>query len=208
MDRPGAVQTVIIAAHLAPPKSDPNDLAIETMNGVLGGGFTSRINMNLREDKHWSYGAGSGITAARGPRPFVVSAPVQTDKTKESLQELIKEVNGIRGDKPATPDELDKVKKQRTLTLAGRWETMGAVGGSLTEIVRFGLPDDYYRTFADRVNGLTLQNIQSAASSVIQPQSLVWVIVGDRSKIETGIRELNIGPVRFLDPNGNVLPEK
>jgi zinc protease len=208
MDRPGAVQTVIIAAHVAPPKSDPNDLAIETMNGVLGGGFTSRINMNLREDKHWSYGAGSGVTAARGPRPFVISAPVQTDKTKESLQEVMKEVNGIRGDRPVTADELDKVKKQRTLTLAGRWETMGAVGASLTEITRFGLPDDYYRTFADRVNGLTLQNIQSAASSVIQPQSLVWVIVGDRSKIEVGIRELNIGPVRFLDPNGNVLPEK
>ncbi len=208
LDRPGAVQSVILAAHVAPPKSDPNDLAIETMIGVLGGGFTSRINMNLREDKHWSYGAGSSVVAARGPRPFVVQAPVQTDKTKESLQEVIKEVTGIRGDKPATPDELDKVKKQRTLTLAGRWETMGSVGGSLSEMVRFGLPDDYYRTFADRVNGLTLQHLQSAATSVIHPQSLVWVIVGDRAKIEAGIRELNIGPVRFLDPNGNVLPEK
>ena len=138
------------------------------MNNVLGGMFISRVNMNLREDKHWSYGAGTFFFDARGQRPFIAYAPVQTDKTKESLQELAKELKGIRGEKPVTADELQTAKNGLVLTLSGRWETARAVAGSLGEIVRFGFPDDYYASYPGKVRATTLADV-AAAASVIQP---------------------------------------
>ncbi len=106
MDRPGSLQSVIIAGNLAPPKANPNEVAIQTMNGVLGSDFSSRVNMNLREDKHWAYGAYTFFRDARGQRPFIAYAPVQTDKTKEAVVELDKELRGIVKDRPIEPAEL------------------------------------------------------------------------------------------------------
>src|SRR6185503_19487833 len=117
MDRPGSLQSVIIAGNLAPPKANPNEVAIQTMNAVLGSDFGSRVNMNLREDKHWAYGAGTFIRDARGPRPFIAYAPVQTDKTRESIVELQKELRDIGGARPAQPAELERAKASLTLTL-------------------------------------------------------------------------------------------
>jgi len=204
MDRPGAIQSVILAAHVAPPKANPQEIAIETMNTVLGADFTSRINMNLREDKHWSYGALTLLWDARGQRPFVVYASVQTDKTKESMSEIGKELNGILGSVPVTEDELARAKASETLTLPGRWETMSAVGDSIGEIVRFGLSDDYFNTFSQRVRALGLNDVNDAAKKVVHPGNLVWVVVGDREKIEPGIQELNIGEISLIDGDGNV----
>ena len=205
MDRPGAVQSVIIAGHISPPRSDPDDIPIRTMNRILGGDFTSRINMNLREDKHWSYGAGSVVFDARGQRPFVVFAPVQSDKTKESMAEVKKEVEGMLGPIPMTEDELAKAKASLTLTLPGQWETMGAVAGSIQEIVRFGLPDTYFDDYSARVNALALTDLNRAARGVVKPDSLVWVVVGDRAKIEESVRSLQIGPMQVLDSEGRPL---
>ncbi len=205
MDKPGAVQSAIFAAHVAPPKSDPNDIAIETMNIILGGMFTSRINMNLREGKHWSYGSRSFLVGARGQRPFMVNAPVQTDKTKESMIEILKELNEMAGARPATEDELSKAQKNRTLRLPGSWETLNAVGNSINDIVRYGLPDNYYETYPAKIAALNLNDMASAAKQVIHPQNLVWVVVGDRAKIEAGIRELNFGEIRYIDTNGNLI---
>jgi zinc protease len=202
IDRPDSIQSVILAGSASPPKSDPNHLAIETMNTILGGNFASRINLNLREDKHWSYGSGSSVRDARGQCPFFVIAQVQSDKTKESMVELDKELHGVLGDRPITPDELTMAQKLRTLTLPGRWETIGAVSGSIGEIVRFGLPDDYYATFPDRIRALTADDLAKAAQTVVHPDQLIWVIVGDRAKIEPGIRALNWAPVQFLNPDG------
>lgn len=204
VDRPGAIQSVILAGHVAPPKRNPDEIAIETMNTILGGDFTARINMNLREDKHWSYGAGSLFWDARGQRPFIVYAPVQTDRTKESLQELVKELTGILGVRPPTEDELDRAKKSRTLTLPGSWETNNAVLGSLAELVQYGLEDDYFDTYAERVRALGLREIRGVAEKTIHPDRIVWVVVGDREKIEAGIRELNLGPIVEIDADGNV----
>ena len=102
----------------APPTNNPDEIAIETMNTILGGSFTSRINMNLREDKHWSYGARSMLLDAKGQRMFFAYAPVQSDKTKESIVEIDKELRGILGDRPPTPEELDKAQKNQTLATA------------------------------------------------------------------------------------------
>ncbi len=204
LDRPGSIQSAILAMHIAPPKANPDEIAIETMNTVLGGDFTARVNMNLREDKHWSYGARSLIWDARGQRPFLVYAPVQADKTKEAMQEISAELTGIIGERPVSADELDRAIKSQTLTLPGSWETNGAVLGSINEIVRFGYADDYFDTYADRIRALTLTKVQAAAQKNLQPDKVVWVVVGDRESIEPGIRELGFGRIQEIDADGNV----
>jgi zinc protease len=205
MDRPGALQSVIFAGHLAPPRANPQEEAIETMNMVLGGNFISRMNMNLREDKHWAYFARTFIVDARGQRPFFAITPVQTDKTKESVAEVLKELKGILGEIPVTEDEVSRAKAAQTLTLPGRWEAMSAVMSSVAEIVRFGLPDDYYQTYADSIRAVGLGAVETAADTVVHPGNLVWVVVGDREKIESTIRELGIGEIQVLNPDGTVM---
>lgn len=208
MDRPGSLQSIIFAGHVAPPKSNPNEQAIEMMNNILGGEFTSRVNMNLREDKHWAYGAFTLLWDARGQRPFIVYAPVQTDKTKESMAEITKELNDVIGSRPPTAEEFKKTRTNRILQLPGSWETNGAVGGSISDIVRFGFPDDYYDTYPEKIRKLKLNEISTAAKTVVHPGNLIWVVVGDREKIEPGIKELGYGQIRLLDGDGNVLVEQ
>ena len=174
------------------------------MNEVLGGSFNARINMNLREDKHWSYGARSMLIDAEGQRPFLVYAPVQTDQTSASMAEIYREVSEIRGERPPTPDEVARAKDKSTLTLAGRWETANAVADSLAEMVRFGLPDDYWNRYPEQVRALSDEQISAAASDVVKPDVLVWVVVGDRTKIEKGIRELDYGEIIMMDADGNI----
>src|SRR5690606_8503142 len=157
--------------------------------------FTSRINMNLREDKHWSYGAFSLALDARGQRPFIAYAPVQADRTAESLREMARELEDIRGARPVTGTELRLAQNQATLTLAGQWERNAAVAGSIAGLIRFGLPDDHYATYADRVRALGVEEVQAQAREVIRPEGLVWVGVGDLSSIEAGIRELDLGEI-------------
>jgi zinc protease len=205
VDRPDSEQSVIFAGNVAPPKNNDEEIAIEAMNEVLGGSFNARINMNLREDKHWSYGARSLLIDAEGQRPFLVYAPVQTDKTSESMAEIHRETTEIRGERPPTPDEVLRAKDKSTLTLAGRWETANAVADSLEEMVRFGLPDDYWNTYPDKVRALSDSQISKAAEDVVQPDGMVWVVVGDRARIEEGIRELGYGDIILMDADGNVL---
>ncbi len=205
IDRPDSAQSIIFAGQLAPPKGDPRNLQIEAMNDIIGGGFTSRINLNLREDKSWSYGARAILLDAAGQRPYYAFAPVQTDRTAESMAEIDKEIRGIRsgGSRPPTADELAKVTDQNTLTLPGRWETNGAVMASLIEMTRFDLPDDYWDTFADAVRAVGLSDVSAQADRVLQPDNLVWIVVGDRVRIEERIRALGLGDMRFLDADGN-----
>jgi len=205
LDRPGSLQSLIFAGHIAPPSNDPDDIAIEMMNTIFGGAFTSRINMNLREDKHWSYGASSFLMGARGQRPFVVYASVQTDKTKESMIEIKKELEQIKTIKPPTEEELNKNKQNEILALPGTWETMRSVLGSIVTIVKYNLPDDYYQKYPQKLQQLSLDDVKRATDRVIQPDKLVWVIVGDRSKIEKGIRELGYGEIHFVDSDGNLI---
>ena len=202
IDRPGSIQSLIFAGHVAPPKSDPQEIAIETMNTILGGSFTSRVNMNLREEKHWSYGARTIIASARGQSPFIAYAPVQSDKTKESMIEMAKELRGILGTRPITEEELQLAQQNETLKLPGSWEANGSVGKSIGEIVRFGLPEDYFTTYPGKVRALTLGDATKAAERVVHPDQLVWVVVGDRAKIEPGIKELGWGEIHLLDSNG------
>ncbi len=203
LDRPGSLQSIILAGQLVPPVANPDEIAFKTMIQILGGSFISRINMNLREDKHWSYGSYAFVPDARGQRPFLGYAPVQTDKTKESMAEMMKELKGIVGGKPVTPVELTQAQDGLTKTLSGEWETQGAVQGSIAEMVRFGLPDDYFKTFPGKVRALKATDVDANAKKTLTPDKLVWVVVGDRAKIESGIKELGWGDVKLLDPDGN-----
>jgi len=208
VDKPGAPQSMVVCGHAAPSSADPDAVAIETMNTILGGDFVSRINMNIRENKHWSYGAQSAIPNARGQRMFVVLAPVQSDKTKETMAEIRGELEGILGKKPVTNDEFANVKTSRVLSLPGQWETMAAVMGSLSSIVQYGLPDDYYRKYPALVRKLTIADVNKAAAKTVHPESVVWVVVGDRAQIEPKIRELGYTEVYVIDADGNPVGPK
>ncbi len=205
MDRPGSIQSIIFAGNLTVPKDNPEEVALQTLDNILGGQFTSRLNMNLREGKHWSYGARTMIYGARGQRPFFAFAPVQSDKTKESMVEMTKELGGILKDTPPTEEEVSKNKRQQVLELAGTWETMGAVGGSISEMVRYGLPDDYFNTYSDRVKALNLDGVKKAAADLVHPDRMIWVVVGDLAKVEAGIRELNYGEIRYINADGKLI---
>jgi zinc protease len=203
LDKPGASQSVILAGHVAVRPNTPQEIAVQAMNDDIGGTFSSRLNMNLREDKHWAYGAFSILVGARGQRPFIVFAPVQTDKTKESLAEVNKELRGILADRPVTEEELARIQANETLALPGSRETLNAVGSSIAELVQFGWPDNYYDTMAGKIRALKTSDLDAAAKQVIHPDNIVWVVVGDRAKIESGVRELNFGEIRFIDADGN-----
>jgi zinc protease len=202
LDRPGADQSVIFAGQLAPPRSNPDEIAIRAVNLILGGQSSARVNMNLREDKGWSYGAYSALVDARGERPLLVYAPVQTDKTAESITEMAAEISGIVGKRPPEAAELEQAQRSQTLSLPGRWEASGDVLASLNEIVRFGLPDDYWSTLSDRINGLSLVSVIATANKLIRPDDLVWVVVGDRTAVEPGLRDLGFDEIRAIDSEG------
>jgi zinc protease len=207
IDRPGSQQSILFAGLIATPKANPDEIATEAMNSIIGGAFTSRINMNLREDKHWSYGARSGLLNARGQRTFYILAGVQTDKTAESIQEVLKELRGYTSDQPTTEEELFKTVKSNTLSLSGRWETAASVLGDISQLVQYGLPDDYFREYPAAVNRLKSTDIDRIASKLIDPESLVWVVVGDRAIIEAGLQELGLGAIHLIDTEGNSLAD-
>ena len=202
IDRPGAQQSIVLAANIAPSPSDSDELAVESMNEVIGGSFTSRINMNLREDKGWAYGARTLILQTKEQRPFIAYAPVQTDKTAESIIEIKRELMEYLANNPVTEEELNKVKDNTTLSLPGRWETIRAISNDLSEIITYDLADDYWDQYSNNVRNLTRERLIDAAASTIKPEHLIWVIVGDRSKIEDSISVLSTQDIKILDRNG------
>jgi len=205
MDKPGAQQSIIFGGHVVPNRNYKDEVSIQSFQNIFGGVFTSRINMNLREDKHWSYGSFSVLWDTKGQRPFFVYAPVQTDKTKEAMIEIQNEINGVIKDKPITSEEFEKDKENQTLSLPGSWETISSVGYSLSDIVSYNLPDDYFSNYASMVKALTLDEVRSAANKLLEPSQLVWVVVGDKSKIEESIKSLGYGDVHYLDGDGNII---
>ena len=205
IDRPDSKQSIIFGAQLGPPRNDPDAVPLQLVNDVFGGNFGSRINMNLREDKHWSYGVFSVLPAARGQRPYLSISPVETDKTKESLAELVKEYKDIAGGKPITGTELKDVQSNATLGLPGSFETVQQLAGAYSQILQYGLPEDYFNTFTEKAMALTPETANEIAKKFILPDHLVWVVVGDMNKVEAGIRELNLGEIHKIDADGNAI---
>jgi len=202
IDQPDSPQSLILAAHLAPPTGVENNIDILMMNDIIGGEFSARVNQNLRVDKHWSYGAFTLLRDARGQRPWIVYAPVQSDKTAESVSELMNEFNRFLDADPASAEELTRVFRSSAFSLPGQYETSAAVLGALQANDRFSRPDDYVETLKARYQAVSLENIQGAAEQVLHPDRITWVIVGDRSQIEDGLRELGIAELEFMNSDG------
>ena len=203
IDRPESQQSLIIAGHLTEKYGDVSEIALEQMVNILGGAFTSRINMNLREDKHWSYGARGIVLGAKEERPFIVYAPVQTDKSAESVTEIRKEIAEFVTSKPATQEELDKVKTNQVLKLPGQWETNSSVNSSVANLVRFNLPDDYYQKYDENVRNLSITDINKVSKTVVKPDAVNWFMVGDRAKIASKLDELGFDNIIEIDADGN-----
>ena len=205
IDRPDSPQSLILTGSLAPSTRSADNLEIQTMNGAFGGTFTSRLNMNLREDKRWAYGASSFLQDAIGQRPFMTYASVQVDKTAESMAEVLKEARAVIGEQPLTQAEIDKIKAKRIRALPGSFETTGSVLSVLAGNALYDRPDDYVTTLKATLEAQTVADIMTAARAVIRPDAMTWVVVGDLDKIEQPVRDLKLGEVKVLDADGKVL---
>ncbi|HEX6096304.1 MAG TPA: pitrilysin family protein [Thermoanaerobaculia bacterium] len=195
IDKPDAPQSMLIAAHVSEPGGQPDDIAIESVLRNFGVISTSRLNRNLRLDKHWTYGARGALSDARGQRPFVITTAVQTDKTKESILELIKEMRGVAGERPITGEEFASALRNQSLSLPGRFDSLSALENAALNLINYKYPDDYYAKYASSVRALTEDQLNAAGKKVVRPEEIIWIVVGDLKKVEAGIRELNLGEV-------------
>ncbi|MDA0681566.1 MAG: pitrilysin family protein [Proteobacteria bacterium] len=206
VNQPEAVQSTIVVGHAIPPFDEENNTELTVLNAVFGGDFEARINMNLREDKGWSYGMGSGISQnTSGDMALTVGGSVQTDKTMESLVEIRKEFVEFVSARPATEDELQRVKLNRIRSQPGRFSTRRGFLQSMIGSSEYGLPYNYAENMAARVDAVTLEGVNTRAKAMMRPSDLTWVIVGDLSKIEEQVRSLNYGEVEVWDAYGNKL---
>jgi zinc protease len=206
IDKPDAPQSLILAGHLAPPSGAASNIAIEAMNDVLGGTYSARVNQKLRVEKQWSYGAFTFLSDARGQRPWMVYAPVQTDQTANAVQELGELLQQFLHGQPASAEELNRVVRNSVYSLPGQFETNGAVLNSLLSNNRFARPDDYVSSLAGQFQALTLEQVQATGEQVLHPEALTWVVVGDAAKVRASLEALKLAPVQAMDSDGNILP--
>lgn len=208
IDQPGAVQANIFAGQVVPSTKDAGSVRFDIANSVLGGEFSSRLNMNLREGKHWAYGAYSFAASALGQRPWMAFAPVQIDRTSDSLKELNREIHEFASGKaPPTAAEVAKIQATEIRSLPGAFETASAVMGAISGIVRYDRPDDYVFRRKAEIEALTPEQVKAAAAT-LDADALTWVVVGDLKQIERPVRALKIGDVQVLDADGQAVAAK
>jgi len=207
VDRPNSAQSVVSIGQVGVDRMNPDYVSIQVMNAILGGGITSRISMNLREDKGYTYGANSGWVYRRGAGPFRAGGDIQTSVTKEAVIEFMKELNGIRGGIPVTQAELEYNKQSIIRRFPAGFETVGAVSAQLSNIVVYGLPDSYFNDYIAKVNAVTVDDVNRVAKKYLDPDKMAIVIVGDRKVIEPGLKEIPTwgSTIRFLDNEGKPL---
>lgn len=193
LDRPGAAQTELRLGHVAAARATDDYHALVLLNAMLGGQFVSRINMNLRERRGFTYGARTSFDFRRLPGPFVLATSVQTSATAEAIGEAVAELSDIRGTRPPTPDELAMAKASLTRGYAGRFESSGQVSHALAQLVVHALPDDTFEAFAPRVNAQSAADVTRVARTHLNPDRLAVVAVGDRSRIESELASLGRG---------------
>jgi len=193
--RSGAAQSELRIGHVALPRKTPDYHAALVANMVLGGQFVSRINMNLREDKGYTYGARTAFEFRRAPGPFVLHASVQADATAEAIREAISEISSIRGERPVTKEELELGRASLTRGYPRNFETADQVARGAAQLALYELPDDYFTTFVPKVLALDEKAVTEAAARHIDPARLLTVVVGDRDKILSTLKALDLGEV-------------
>jgi len=207
VDKPGAPQTALRIGTVGVPRANPDYVPIEVLNTGLGGLFSSRINMNLREKNGYTYGAGSTFQFRRGPGPFFTATSVRTDVTAPAVREIFNEFERIRA-ADVSAEELKIAKDSFARSLPGLFETTGQAAASIGQLFIYDLPLDYYRTLPGQIDAVTVADVRRAAEKYLLPESMVIVAVGDRSKIEPELLKLNLGKVEARGLDGKAMPEK
>ncbi len=196
VDKPGAPQSELRVGLIGAPRLTDDYFTLVTLNTILGGSFTSRLNSNLRERKGYTYGAGSSFGFRLWPGPFMVRTGVQTEVTDKAVAEIMKELEAIR--QPIPADELDRGKKYVALRFPARFQSVRDIADQLQEMVTYGLPDSYFNDYIARILAVTQSDTQKVAQKYLDPGRIAIVVVGDRAKIEAGLRALNLGPIHLL----------
>jgi zinc protease len=197
IDKPGAAQSSFRLGGIGAPRSTDDYFALQVLNTILGGSFTSRLNQNLRETHGYTYGAGSGFSFRRSAGPFTASAEVVSAKTDSALIEFMKELRAIRDTVPST--ELAKAKRYLQLGLPEDFETTGSIAGQMLPLITYGIPLNFYDTAVQNIGAVTQADVQRVARQYVNPDKLTLVIVGDRKTIEPGIRALAPGEIIVRD---------
>lgn len=206
IDRPGSAQSVVTIGQIGVSRDNPDYVPLLVMNSILGGQFSSRVNLNLREEKGYTYGARSGFAFRKGAGPFSASADVQTAVTKESVAEFMKELNGIRGTIPVTEKELEYNKQSIIRRFPQGFETIGQISGQLSNLLIYNLPDSYFNDYISKVNAVTVADINRVANKYLDPSNMAIVVVGDKKVIEGKLKDLGYA-IKMLDTDGNALAE-
>lgn len=202
VDKPGAPQSQIRIGTIGVDRRTADYHAIDVANTLLGGSFSSRLNMNLREDKGYSYGASSSFQMRAAAGPFFAGAGVQTDKTTESLVEFFKELDGMS--KPTPAEELTRARNLEALGFPGSFETTGSMAAQLIDLVVYGLPETFFNEYVPKIQAVTAADVERIGKTFMPSSTMLVVVVGDLSKIEKPIRDANLGPVSTV-PADDVL---
>jgi zinc protease len=197
IDKPGAAQSSFRIGGIGAPRSTKDYFALQVLNTILGGSFSSRLNQNLREKKGYTYGASSGFSMRRQAGPFTAAAEVVSAKSDSALIEFMKELRAIRDTVPS--DELAKAKRYLQLGLPEDFETTGSIAGQMIPLITYGLPLDFYNSAVENIGAVTQADVQRVARQYVDPDKLTMVIVGDRKSIEPGLRALNPGEIIIRD---------
>jgi len=204
IDRQDAAQTVVIQTVPAPPRGSDDYYTLRLVDSVWGGGgFGTRLNLNLREEKGYSYGVFSNFAPLSQAGAWWASGGVQTDKTKESLVEFRKELEALIGNKPIEAAELTTARERWTRGYSQQFESLGRIAGRVAEVWRMGLPMSELQREADEPTRISLDQVRAATKTYVRPGESTLILVGDRAKIEEGVRSLNLGDIVILDVEGN-----
>jgi len=196
--RPAAAQSEIRVGQVAAPRQTPDYYPLVLLNAVLGGQFVSRLNMNLREDKGYTYGVRSGFDFRRGPGPFLVQAAVQTPATADAIQETLAEIAALGGSRPPTPEEMELARLSVTRGYPRNFETAGQVARGLLQLALYGLPADTFEQFVPCIERVGVDEVIAAAGR-LDPRRMVVTVVGDREQVLPGLASLGLGEPRILD---------
>ena len=204
LDKPGAAQSVIRAGFVSVPRSHPGYYALVLLNQLFGGQFTARLNMNLRQDKGYSYGYRSWFEWHRQSSLLLAGGGVETNVTREAVQETLKEFNDIRSGRPVTEEEFESAKAALLCQFPASFETPWQTIEQLAQVVSFDLPDDYFLSFTTKIEGVSLDDVHRAAQEHLLTDKLTLLVVGDREVIEPGLREIGL-PIHSVDHDGQVV---
>ena len=198
--REGAAQSELRIGHLAARRNTPHYSALLVMNAILGGQFVSRINLKLREEKGYTYGARTGFDWRRGLAPFSMQASVHTAATADSIRDTLNEFEAIRGGRPATDQELTLAKASLTRGYPRNFETAQQVARAVGQLALYDLPDSYFAEFVPRTNAVTAEDVTLAASRYLDPSRVTTLVVGDHAAIDESLRALELGEAQLLPP--------